>query len=107
MNMFTPLYLAFVAIFVTILPTAYQRAVEDCFNARLIAQASLGSCPVLLPGDVCTWQVWAKDHGTWAPCDKDRAPSGANLPSHRWFLLIPTCRMEGVPLWVPKQLIYR
>jgi hypothetical protein len=73
--------------------------------------ASTERCPRILETDDCTVKIAARRVGQWDPCDESSAPSGANLPMHRWFRVTGQCKIKlsGVLISLPiaPLLVYR
>jgi hypothetical protein len=68
-----------------------EAIIREQHRMRTAIMASQDRCP--LPGIAkrCDWHIEARSHGTWARCDTDHPPSGADLPMHRWFRLTGEC----------------
>lgn len=105
----TALAVTYMCIFgMILLPRVYQRAIDDTFATRLWIQASGQPCPNPPPTMRCAWKVQARKEGSWQDCAGSELPSGADLPSHRWFKIIPKCTLAaGIPLLLPPQVVYR
>ena len=73
--------------------------------------ASTDRCPRILDQDDCTVEIAARRVGRWDPCGESVAPSGANLPMHRWFRVTGQCKINlfGIRISLPiaPQLVYR
>ena len=104
----TMMVLAMLLIATRFLPHEIASAVQDVAFARLEVQSSRERCPQLSPTKTCQWEIRTRFKGEWQRCDEDHAPSGADLPSHRWFQIKPNCRLiGGIPLFLPTQMVYR
>lgn len=73
--------------------------------------ASNDRCPKILEDHFCEVKVAARRGDVWELCDESQAPSGANLPMHRWFQITGHCKLlyqwVNISLPLAPQLVYR
>ncbi len=92
----------------TFVRPVYEGAMTDLAIARLELQASREACPQVQHSKLCVWDIYAKTYSGWMLCDNDKPPTGADLPSHRRFLIKPRCKMPfGFPVFLADQVALR
>ncbi len=78
---------------------------------RQLVLASTDRCPKIPEDDICQVKIAARRDGLWDVCNDSAAPSGANLPMHRWFRISGQCRIMdhtvNISLPLAPQLVYR
>jgi len=59
---------------------------------RHAVMSSREPCPSLIQSETCRFEIFARNANRWQACDQNHAPSGADLPMRRWFLIEGSCR---------------
>jgi hypothetical protein len=108
MSLLVSVSLCFMALTVQYLTgTIIQRIA----SVRREVMASRERCPQASGRGSCHIRIAAKSFGQWQFCDAKYAPSGADLPMHRWFRVSGTCDVKigssAISLPIPPQVVYR
>lgn len=87
-----------------------ESILKQTARARWVVASSQERCPTLSDSR-CNLVISARSYGHWHTCDSDHAPSGANLPMHRWFKISGTCNIKiadvHLSVHMPEQLVFR
>jgi hypothetical protein len=69
--------------------------IDEQQAVRVEIMSSRTRCPEPQQRGICQWQIAARSHNSWVPCDAAHPPSGADLPMHRWFRVTGNCSLIG------------